>query len=130
MTQRSAILTTEVDNGKSQGFWDTDGGNNTLDRIFLLSLAEINRYLGEADPFSSNMELCAVPTDYAIAQGAWTQTANGKQIQWWWLRPPGSVQNFATGVNNDGWISYSNVVIKSGGCVRPAFWLNLEADIF
>ena len=45
--EQAAILMTAVDNSASQGYgkWNTDGGNNTRDQIFLLSYAEANWYL-------------------------------------------------------------------------------------
>ena len=45
--EQSAILTTEVDNSDAQGYsgWITSGGNNTKDKIFLLSCTETNLYL-------------------------------------------------------------------------------------
>ena len=46
--EQSAILVTDVDNSDGQCYngWGTSGGNNTQDRIFLLSYAEANKYLG------------------------------------------------------------------------------------
>lgn len=39
---------TTVDNSKAQGYsgYSTDGGNNTEDKVFLLSYAEANKYFG------------------------------------------------------------------------------------
>ena len=43
--EQSAILTTNVDNSKKQCYsgYSTDGGNNTQDKVFLLSYAEANK---------------------------------------------------------------------------------------
>ena len=43
--EQSAILETNVDNGSGQGYskWNTNGGNNTQDKVFLLSYAEANQ---------------------------------------------------------------------------------------
>ena len=136
--EQSAILTTEVDNSGAQGYskWNTSGGNNTQDKIFLLSYAEANRYLGVTFEDRNNTLSRVAPTDYAIKTGAWTsdsyQTADGKPAGWWWLRSPGYYlyPGSAAGVDYDGSI-YSDVVCHvDSTVVRPAFWLNLESDVF
>lgn len=69
--EQAAILTTNVDNSKSQCYsgWNTSGGNNTQDKVFLLSYAEASKYFGVTYN-SSNTKSRVAPTAYAIAQGA------------------------------------------------------------
>ena len=127
--EQTAILTTPVDNGKSQGYsgYSTDGGNNTQDRIFLLSYQEaFDLY------FTDDSDRKCAPTDYAIAQGAYTNSKierDGRATGWWWLRSLGSSLNYAMNVSGVG-SRYSKYVDYDSGCVRPAFWINLESDIF
>lgn len=66
---QAAILTTNVDNSKNQGDseYSTNGGNNTMDKVFLLSYAEADRHF---DIESWNDAALIEPTAYAIAQGA------------------------------------------------------------
>ena len=137
--EQVAILTTEVDNSASQGYskWQTEGGNNTQDQIFLLSYAEANRYLDitlhDIYKVSNNIKARVAPTAYAIAQGAETknyQTADGDAAGWWWLRSPGSQQYYAASIIFDGSLLWFYSVDSNGGVVRPAFWLNLESGIF
>ena len=117
-----------MDNSKAQGDseYNTNGGNNTQDKVFLLSHAEVGKYFKD-----DNARECA-PTDYAIKQGAYTNSsykADGRATGWWWLRSPGNFQNYATSVTNDG--SRSNLSVSDPyDVVRPAFWLNLESGIF
>ena len=126
---------TQVDNSKSQGYskWDTDGGNNTEDRFFLLSYAEANRYLGGTYEDSNNLKSRVAPTAYALAHGARTSDSNktedGAAAGWWWLRSPGKDQTNAALVYDGGSLNYS-FVYYDFFVVRPAFWLNLESDIF
>ena len=136
--EQSAILTAAVNNSAGQGYsgWSTDGGNNTQDKIFLLSYAEANRYLGVKyweDDYGNNMKSRVAPTEYAIQTGAWIsdsyKTADGKPAGWWWLRSPGRDQRSAADVDVDGSLDFDDVNCGSG-CVRPAFWLNLESGIF
>ena len=133
--EQGAILTTSIDNSKSQGLsiWDTNGGNNTQDKIFLLSCAEANKYFGVTREDSNNMRSRVSLTAYALQAGAYPsdsiKTADEAAAGWWWLRSPGRTQNCAAYVLPDGALSYSSV---NNGlvCVRPALWINLESDIF
>lgn len=130
--EQAAILTTNVDNSKSQCYsgWNTSGGNNTQDKVFLLSYAEANKYFGVTYANSSNTKSRVAPTAYAIAQGAWTsssnKTADSTFAGWWWLRSPGFNQLYAARVFPGG--SLFDLGVSSGsGSVRPALWVNIEA---
>ena len=133
--EQDAILTTMVDNSASQGYSkrDTDGGNNTQDMIFLLSCAEANRYLNVTYDANNNASVRVAPTAYAIANGAWTSndylTADGEAAGWWWLRSPGTYRSGAARVGGGGALANSGVN-GAEGVVRPALWINLDADIF
>ncbi len=132
--EQSAILTTNVDNSSSQGYskWSTSGGNNTQDKIFLLSYAEANRYLGVTYADSSNTESRVKLTTWAIKNGAYTstyKTSEGDASGWWWLRSPGDRQKGAARVNDDG--SLSRTSVHSGtGTIRPAFWIDVNSGAF
>ena len=119
--ERQTILKTNVDNSMGQGYskWNTDGGNNTIDQIFLLSYREAFE-----EYFKGNESRECKTTAYARAQHAefWYGTDNG----WWWLRSPGKQQYNAAHVKNDGSL-YDNYVSIDNGCVRPALWLNLDS---
>lgn len=130
--EQAAILTTSVDNGKNQGYskWSTSGGNNTEDKVFLLSYAEANKYFGVTYHNISNTKSRVAPTAYAIAHGTWTsssnKTADGTDAGWWWLRSPGNYQDFAAVVDTDG--SLRNITVNYvSGSVCPALWVNIEA---
>ena len=132
--EQKGILTIRVDNSDSQGYgkWRTSGGNNSQGRIFLLSYAEANKYLGVTYEDGENTKSRVAPTAYAIKQGAYiarSKTADGAAAGWWWLRSPGFLQNYAARVNCDGSLGNRNGHYDSG-CVRPALWINLESDIF
>ena len=132
--EQAAILTTNVDNSKSQCYsgWNTSGGNNTQDKVFLLSYAEANKYFGVTHDTSSNTKSRVAPTAYAIAQGAYIDSddkADDDNDIGWWLRSPGTYQECAAHVNADGFHFNYNVANASGS-VRPALWVNLESTIF
>ena len=138
--ERSAILTTTVDNSDPQGYdWTLaggekrTGGNNTQDKIFLLSYAEANRYLDVTIEDENNIKSRVSPTAYAVSLGAppisGFQTADGSAAGWWWLRSPGGYMNSGAGVSPAGSLSYMRAYHRSG-IVRPAFWLDLNSDAF
>lgn len=118
--EKNSVLTAEVDNSKSQGYyeWRTDGGNNTVDKVFLLSDAEAWFYFG------SNADRRCMPTAYASAMGADFKTENGKQYATgWWLRSPGENEYSAEYVNFRG-DHISNVVGNGYVSIRPAVWVS------
>lgn len=129
--EQAAILTTNVDNSKNQCYsgYRTNGGNNTQDKVFLLSYAEANKYFGVTYDNSSNTKSRVAPTAYAIAHGGWTsssdKTADSVNAGWWWLRSPGSYQSFAARVSTAGSCG-SNSVSYDYGSVRPALWVSIE----
>ena len=135
-TEQSAILATAVDNSKSQCYsgYSTNGGNNTQDKVFLLSYSEANKYLGVTPGNYNNTKSRVAPTAYAVKQGAFTirdfKTADGTAVGVWWLRSPGYYdQRCAAVVYRDGSLSYGSVYGENV-CVCPALWINLESDIF
>ena len=135
IAEQSAILITKVDNSASQGYseWNTDSGNNTQDQFFLLSYAEASRYLDVTTEASNIMISRVAPTAYAHAQDAWTseknETADGRSTGCWWLRSLCNIRRSAAVVNAAGFLSIDSIDFDRY-LVRPAFWLNLDSDIF
>ncbi len=133
--EQAAILKTEVDNTRSQGYseWDANGGKNTEDKIFLLSYAEVSRYFGVVYGRSGNTASRVSPTGYAKKQGANAypayKTIEAEDAGWWWLRSPGYHQGSAARVGADGSLGGFDVY-ESKGCVRPALWVDLGSGIF
>lgn len=111
-------LICSVTNNTPDGRSNTDGGDDTEDRVFLLSINEVEKYI----PKESARK--AAVTEYAKQQGAEYDTdGNGR----WWLRSPGKTQDTAAGVHVGGGINYDgrSVDIKSS-CIRPAMWVNFD----
>lgn len=133
--EQKAILLTNVDNSKKQGYpsWNGIGGNNTQDRIFLLSYAEANKYFG-VDYNVESMKARTAPTAYAANNGAEPdskmKTSDGKATCAWWLRSPGDHQELAGYIGDDGSLEYMGFVFMPGIAVRPAMWVDLESGVF
>lgn len=114
--EKEMIATTTVSADKNPDY-KTNPGNETQDKVFLLSIVEANTY------FHSNAERSCEPTAYAMAKGISRYDGN------WWLRTPGENLAYATSVD-----PYDGYIYKSGRIVylcefgiRPAMWIDLEA---
>ena len=103
----------------------TTSDTGTSDNVFLLSITEAEKY------FSSDDKRQCVPTDYAIAQGAYTNfqyTVDGKPACWWWLRSPSYARIDYHGSVGSRRIFYGDEALSGGnGCVRPALWIDVGA---
>lgn len=87
------------------------GGNDTKDKIFLLSIDEVEKY------FSSDEERSTIYIGGAPA--------------WWWLRSPGKYDDNAAIVSNNGDVNkYGHNVGYGIVAVRPALWVNLDSGLF
>ena len=128
--EQSIIQTTLVtaDKNPDYEFYDIcyiDPGNDTNDKIFLLSIDGANKYFA-----SDDVRMC-VPTAYAGLNGALTDNeyrVDGAATCWWWLRSPGFEQNCAAIVDGAGSVhSFGLDVGVVRNCVRPAMWIDLDA---
>ena len=113
--EQALILNTNVSADKNLEY-DTNPGNATTDKVFLLSIDEADKY------FNSDEARKCVPTVYSKANGAYTSSG----YCWWWLRSPGFSQDFAVNVYVGGSILYNGIDVNFGsGCVRPAMWIDI-----
>ena len=115
--EQKKIVQTTVQNPDNSRY-KTNGGNDTQDRVFLLSIDEANKY------FSSDDARACAGTAYAYAQGAY-KANNGNCC--WWLRSAGDLL-VAPFVDNDGNVhDYGISVSDDWSAVRPAFWIDLAS---
>ncbi|MBR4345204.1 MAG: hypothetical protein IKP88_21280 [Lachnospiraceae bacterium] len=147
--EKKMIKTTKVEN-YDNAVYGTPGGNDTKDKVFLLSqLDSINPDYGfseEYDPLEHDVNRLCVPTAYAIMQGVYTDKniliflnhAIEESSCDWWLRTPGGSNWNEKGlacyvdmlarvgsayVNND-----TNGVCNSSKGVRPALCISLKSE--
>lgn len=123
--EQAQIQNTTVSADKNPEY-NTNPGNATTDKVFLLSINEVEKY------FNSDEARKCAPTAYAKAQGAYTsdiyKTASGAATCWWWLRSPGDNQSSAATVNHDGSVYYLGYFVSyAHDAVRPALWINLDS---
>ena len=115
-SQRAKIKTTTLEN-RDNADYNTDGGNDTKDKVFLLSIDEAKAYL------PSTVERVCMATKYAESQGS--QLESLTRSCRWWLRSPGSTLYTASFVKVDGFIlQLGTPVSVEKRSVRPAMWVD------
>ena len=115
--EREKINITEIIN-QDNPVYGTEGGNNTFDKIFLLSLSEVSEQQdGEKYGFLDDEIRACGKSDFS------------KTGSWWWLRSPGYDSGYAAGVYDYGWVyRYGHDVGSSDDGVRPVLHLNLSSS--
>ena len=125
--EQKAIAETTVVNDDNPNH-NTDGGNNTTDKIFLLSIAEASNSSYFADDASRISTNTAYVVDGGKIGGDMYSAGKG---DWWWLRSPGGDDHSAAGVAGNGDVDNAGVVgDDKDRAVRPAFHLDLNSVLF
>lgn len=129
-TERAVIKTTDVVNADNP-YYGTEGGNNTKDMVYLLSVEEVSRevYGFHRIYWRESGTRVALNTTYAEEQGADTATSHGSG--WWWLRSPGVTSDCAAYMtyygdgydDGDSWYVSADEV-----AIRPALHLTLSSS--
>lgn len=121
---RNRIAQVCIVNNKNP-WYGTDGGSNTNDYIFLLSLEEVVQYFGDSGQLSNRPGGNASWINDDFNNNRTAHHVDGMSSLWW-LRSPGDYGDGAAGVGSSGNISVDgNDVNDVNGGVRPALWLNL-----
>lgn len=116
--QAAIAQTTVTADGNPE--YDTDSGNATTDKVFLLSIDEANKY------FSSDSARQCKPTVFTLANGVWYE-GDGELVHYWRLRSPGGAQDYNAVVSDDGSVACYGYRVDSGaGAIRPVLWINLD----
>ena len=134
-TEKAMIKKTIVKNNINP-YHGTDGGNDTKDKVFLLSIEDATKasYGFIFDRFSSDINRKCAPTKYAVAQGAYQyqpadadySTAENEGTCRWWLRSPGYSGPYAEHVDGIGFVD-SDFVDDGYDSVRPVLLLDLKS---
>jgi len=119
-------------------WYGSKGGEDTQDRIFLLSIEEaVCKYFGDSSSKlhnpGKNQRYWFQRKDENNSKRIARFVANKQSIWWWWLRSPGRVNVKAVYIHGDGNIGIqgNNILkgnISDGKCtggVRPALWLKM-----
>ena len=119
--EQGMIRETKVTADKNPKY-STSPGNDTADKVFLLSASEVEAYSG-----LDYARQCEV-TEYCIAQGIYSKGTfrlSTDDVCWWWLRSPGKHSDYAAYVLTDGTIYCGGHSVDSArGGVRPSVWIS------
>lgn len=138
--EQQALVNTSLQN-LGNLHYDTVGGSDTNDRIFLL--AEMEVYGGaqalthgfisnyrDGDPGARDEARRSKSSTYAKAMGVWSNYEDGFIGNClWWTRSPGQYQNYAAYVCNYGFIrNYGELVDRNHIGVRPSLIIDLSDE--
>jgi hypothetical protein len=134
--ERCYIVQTK--NRNQNNYWyGTDGGNDTDDYIFLLSLEEADVFFGNSGDYLSKRRKKRIDSEKSVPDDNGSVISNssdmkrlaryGSEICWWWLRSPGYIDSGAAHIGRSGRIGVigSSVYGCSGG-VRSALLLSSQ----
>jgi hypothetical protein len=102
--EQERIMLSAINNDDNPDY-GTDGGNDTQDKLFLMSISGVKNY------FPSDADRVA---KYQVS------------ADWWWLRSPGGSADRAAYVSSNGRVYADGYYVDyDNNGVRPALWLNL-----
>ncbi|MCL2373194.1 MAG: M28 family peptidase [Defluviitaleaceae bacterium] len=111
-------------------WYSSAGGENTMDKIFFLSVEEVVKYFGDSGQMDKRPESAGplrfvnwISDEYDYARVG--RNKEGAALSWW-LRTPGAVQRLVAFVDPIGNIAmYGTSSPQTPFGARPALWLNL-----
>ena len=98
----------------------TDGGADTTDSVFLLTIGEVVSF------FSGPGDRTCTATDFAKGKGILADWVNGYN-SFWWLRSSGHSLCTAAIVYSNGLLYKYGSAVDSPRAVRPALWLRTDS---
>lgn len=135
-SEREAIAAQSiVDEGNP--YWDISGGENTEDKVYLLSVDEVTNetygFCRESSVFSMSRK--TNPSGYANARGLLKHKSDGFEGYYsrWWLRTPGYHSGAAATVLDTGLIDGTGLAVDGisiGEGVCPALHIKLSSDFW
>ena len=114
--EQANILSTKVSTPANPQY-KTGGGPDTTDKVFLLSIQEVQQYMSPAQIKTS-----------ATASAAGAYVENGEVF--WWLRSPGHTVAKAAHTRTGGAIDFEGEYGDQKGALRPAMWINADQSEF
>lgn len=109
-------------------WFGTEGGQDTVDKIFLLSLEEVSEYFGDSKATLQNKG----KQTWSIndSHNSKRQAKYGDEFHWWRLRSPGYYSRTAASINKNGHIYVRGNGVygrpKASGGIRPAMWIRID----
>jgi len=117
-------------------WYGTKGGSDTQDKVFLLSLEDVDKYFGDSGDYLNKRRK-------KYDNGKWIADSDGYGFSnshdddrianyegkacWWWLRSPGDIIGGAAFVSYVGYVLVNGDHVNDNDLygVRPALWLKV-----
>lgn len=125
--EKKQIINMNIENGNNVKF-DTTGGSNTVDKIFVLSESDIKQYFRKTNVSTKFSVLSTKATRYARNQkniAGYGLLVDDNSNSYYYLRTPGKFQNHAMIVLTDKSFDREGVVVSNYCGIRPAMWVSL-----
>lgn len=152
--EQALIRDTTLENPDNSFYNQGFGGNDTVDKVFCLSVDDIEKYFeynywDEANCIGHSQQLMALPTPYAEENGVrpklitsgdfhtiyerdgYTDEIVGMETCYWWLRTVGSTSGFYCVADYGGYAGpnhFYRVSYDDFG-VRPAMYVDVDIDL-
>ena len=132
--EQNKIQTTNVINNNNI-LYNINGGNETYDKLFLLSIDETLRYFGNG----MNVAFINILGENVVTRGTnYAKSVNNNEGNLYvndygdqddrnsvfFLRSPGINQSYAATVGDDGYLNTRGIMHGSSYGIRPAFWVS------
>lgn len=113
--------------------YGTAGGNNTQDKVFLLSAREVVNpaygFCSDGAAGSASASRQVLPSDYAVTRGAWQSYRNLNCS--WWLRSPGDRASYVANVGSEGEIGNNgDGATNESSVVVPAICIDKTSELW
>lgn len=113
--------------------YGTEGGSETADKVFLLSIDEVIKYFGDSGKIYGRADL-KPGENWTAEDGVLDDEYNEDRMaehtngsRWYWLlRSPGYFDSHAAYVQADGIIFLYGMAVNVSECgIRPALWMEI-----
>ena len=136
--EERALIIPVINENPDNPRFNTDGGSDTEDLVFILNLEEILKYFGDSGERRNNGRF--INDIYNTRRIA--PDVNGNDVWSWWVRTPGSESRRVAHVSQAGWGTSRGRILVGGArgsiwtegttitCrdvgVRPAMWVAVD----
>ena len=105
-------------------WFGTEGGPDTQDKVFLLSIEEVVKYFGDSGQLANGNpdSSYSIDDEYSKARVAQYDEANER----WWLRSSGIEPEFTAMVARCGMLEVGGYFAEKREGLRPALWITME----
>ena len=131
--EKKKILDSKVVNNVIE--YKFNGGNDTSDKIYLLSSSEVIKYFFKTYPENENKKVVAKPTEYSKRNlgnvRVFIEGVPGdfwfSKYSLWWLRTPGDEKNEVATIRNTGFLNKKGDRVHNFACgIRPVMLMSIK----